>query len=94
MSFILIDDFNKNINIVWKDDGSGEPLILTNLNDAETLLDECCQNGTIVSLVNTIGVIKRVKEMFDSGKIYIEESTIEDRKNFIALKKDLNEILE
>lgn len=94
MSFILIDDFNENINIVCKNDGSGEPLILSNLKDAETLLEEYCQNGIIVPLSNTIDVIKRVKEMLDSGKIYIEEETIEDRKNLIAIENDLGELLE
>jgi len=94
MSFILIGDFNGNINIICKDDGSGEPIIFTNLHDAEILLEEYCQDGTIVPLGNTISVIKRVKEIFDSGKIYIEEGTIEDRKNFMTLKKEVNEILE
>jgi hypothetical protein len=94
MSFILIDDFNGNVNIICKDDGSGEPLILKNLKDAETILTEYCQNGIIVSLSDTIAVVKRVKEMLDSGKLYIEEDTIEDRKNYESIKKDLKVILE
>lgn len=94
MSFILIDDFNGNINIICKDDGSGEPLILANLKDAETLLDDCCQNGIIVPLSNTIGVIKRVKEILYSGKINIDEETLEDRKNFLEIRSELSGILE
>lgn len=94
MSFILIDDFNGNINIICKNDGSGDPLILSNLKDAETLLDEYCQNGIIVPLNNTVAIIKRVNEMLDSGKIYIEKETIEDRKNYASIKNDLRGILE
>ena len=38
MEYILIDNFNGNINIICKDDGSGEPLIYDSLRKAEELV--------------------------------------------------------
>lgn len=93
MEYLQIDNFNGYTNIVCKDDGSGEPLIFESLQDAESTLEENCQDGIIVPLINTVGLLKRINSFFESGKIFIEEETIEDKKNFIQLKNDLKELL-
>jgi hypothetical protein len=94
MDYILIDDFNGSINIICKDDGSGEPLIFENFHDAETALDENCQNGIIVPMADSIGLLKRINSLFDSDKLLIEEETAEDKKNFIQLKNDVKELFD
>jgi hypothetical protein len=59
MQYIQIDNFNGSINIITKEDGSGEPLIFDSLIEAEDTLNENCQNGQIIPLeVNIIEVIK------------------------------------
>ena len=93
MNYLQIDDFNGRINIVCKDDGSGEPLIFDSLHEAESTLNENCQDGIIVPIADCINLLKRINDLLCSGSLVIEEETIEDRKNFIQLKKDLNELL-
>ena len=57
MQYIQIDNFNGSINIITKDDGSGEPLIFDSLIEAEDTLNENCQNGQIIPLeVNIIEI--------------------------------------
>lgn len=50
MRYILIDDFNDNINIIRKDDGSGETLIFDSFEAANEQLEEQCQNGIVVPI--------------------------------------------
>ena len=50
MQYIQLDNFNGNINIICKEDGSGEPLIFENLEEAQNTLAENCQNGQIIPL--------------------------------------------
>ncbi len=50
MEYILIDNFNGDLNIVCKEDGSGEPEIYDTLKEAEEGLKEACQNGQIIPL--------------------------------------------
>jgi len=92
MSYIQIDNFNGSINIICNDDGSGEPLIFETLEEAEATLAENCQDGIIVPLADSIDLLRRITNLFNSGKLFIEEETTEDRKNFSQLKKDLNEL--
>jgi hypothetical protein len=94
MSFILIDDFNGNLSIVCKDDDSGEPLIISNLEEAEMLLDEHCQDGMIVPLGDSVNLLKKVKELLYSDRIIVQQETVNDRNNFLAIKNELKEILE
>ena len=68
MNYILIDNFNNTINIICKDDGSGEPLILYSLKEAEDQINELCQNGIIVPLADTIFILKQCSEFIDSVK--------------------------
>jgi hypothetical protein len=93
MEYIQIDNFNGSINIIYKDDGSGEPLIFESRKEAETTLEENCQDGIIVPLSDSFKLLKRINELFDSDKILIEEETTEDRKNYLQLKKDLKDII-
>lgn len=93
MEYLQIDNFNGSTNIVCKDDGAGEPLIYNSLQEAESTLEENCQDGIIVPLINTVDLLKRIKSFFEFGNIFIEEETIEDKKNFIQLKQDLKELL-
>jgi hypothetical protein len=90
MNYIQIDDFNGSINIICKDDGSGEPLVFESLKEAEETLEENCQDGIIVPLANSIDLLRRINSLFNSGKILTEDFTTEDRKNFSQLTKDLN----
>ena len=94
MSYILLDDFNGSLNIVCNDDGSGEPLIFEALKEAEEALAENCQDGIIVPFEDTIILLRRINTLFNSGKFFIEEETIEDRLNFIQLKKDIIRIIQ
>jgi len=93
MECIQIDNFNGSLNIVCKDDGSGEPLIFESIKEAETTLEENCQDGIIVPLANCIDLLKRINSLFDSGKLIIEEETREDKIKFFQLKKDLKELI-
>ena len=93
MNYILLDNFNGCLNIVCNDDGSGEPLIFETLKEAEETLVENCQDGIIVPLSDTINLLRRINTLFNSGKLFIEEESIEDRLNFIQLKKDIIEII-
>lgn len=93
MYYLQIDDFNGNINIISRDDGSGEPLIFDNLREAENTLNENCHNGVIVPLIDSISLFKRVNDLFNSSKLIIEEESTEDERNFITLKNDLKNIL-
>ncbi|PIQ07690.1 MAG: hypothetical protein COW71_15800 [Ignavibacteriales bacterium CG18_big_fil_WC_8_21_14_2_50_31_20] len=94
MSYILLDDFNGSLNIVCNDDGSGEPLIFEALKEAEEALAENCQDGILVPFADTINLLRRINTLFNSGKFFIEEETIEDRLNFIQLKKDIIGIIQ
>ena len=93
MEYIQIDNFNGSLNIICKDDGSGEPLIFESIKEAETTLKENCQDGIIVPLADCIDLLKRINSLFDSGKLLIEEETREDKINFFQLKKDLKELI-
>jgi hypothetical protein len=94
MSYIQLDNFNGSLNIICNDDGSGEPLIFEVLKEAEEALAENCQDGIIVPFSDTISLLRRINTLFNSGKYFIEEETIEDRLNFIQLKKDITEIIQ
>ena len=63
MKYILIDNFNGNINIITKDDGSGEVLIFESLKEAKEQLSEQCQDGIIVPLTNIIELFEEVNKV-------------------------------
>jgi len=70
MNYIQLENFNGNLSIVSKDDGSGEPLIFNNLKEAQDTLEENCQNGQIVPLgINTIYIIKELYETEDDTHV-------------------------
>lgn len=59
MEYILLDNFNGYINIICKNDFSGDPLIFDNLKDAEEALETECQDGQIIPLgVNIMQLLK------------------------------------
>ncbi len=94
MSYLQIDNFNGSINIICKDDGSGEPLIFASLEDAENSLQKNCQDGIIVPFADCVDLLKRINSLFDSGKLIIEEETAEDRKDFIQIRNEIMELLD
>ncbi len=64
MEYIQIDDFNGNLNIICKNDGSGDPLIFETLKEAQDTLEDNCQNGYIVPL--SIDIIYLIKELVNA----------------------------
>ena len=93
MNYLQLDNFNGAINIICKDDGSGESLVFETLQNAEATLAENCQDGMVIPLTDSIDLFKRVNGLFNSGKILIEEETTEDKNNFNQLKKDIKNLL-
>lgn len=93
MNYIQIDNFNGSINIVCKDDGSGEPLIFNSLEEAVKSLEENCQDGIVVPLMHSLQLLLRIKGLFNSGNLLFEEEPNEDRINFMQIKMDLDEIV-
>lgn len=87
MQYILIDNFNGNINIVLKDDGSGETLIFDNLKDAEEACDEYCQNGQVIPL--GVDIIKVFEDCEEFISMAVDEGFVDDE-----LTKTLDEILD
>lgn len=83
MEFILIDNFNGNINIVSNDDGSGEPMTFSSYKEAEEQKDELCQNGIIVPLGDTMGLIAEAFNCIGMAKFELgeewDESGIEEK---------------
>ena len=87
MEYIQLDNFNGNLSIVCKDDGSGELLVFNNLKEAEDTLEENCQNGNIIPLDTDI--INLCKLMSD----YMSTATDEGIEN-PELTAELDEILQ
>jgi len=87
MEYILIDNFNGTINIVCKDDGSGEPLILTSLKEAMEQKEEQCQNGIIVPLADTVSVLIQCSGFVDAMRFQegeeVDEANLEAQLNFL-----------
>ena len=63
MRYIIIDDFNDTINIVCKDDDSGEPLIFDSYSETNDQIDEVAQNGMIISLDEPVYTLKQVLDI-------------------------------
>ena len=87
MNYLQLDNFNGAINIICKEDASGEPLVFETLQNAEATLAENCQDGIVIPLTDSVDLFKRINSLFNSGKLIIEEETTEDKKNLISLKK-------
>ena len=64
MEYILLDNFNGNINVVSNEDGSGELMIIDNLKEAEEKLTDYCQDGQIIPL--GIDMIYLIKELVNA----------------------------
>lgn len=77
MNYVQIDNFNGNINLVTKNDGSGGVLIFDSLKEAEDSLEENCQDGVIIPLdVNLIYLIKEIYEAYVNGTTLIHVSDL------------------
>lgn len=90
MNYILIDNFNNNINIICKDDGSGEPLIIESLDKAKEQLAEQCQNGIIVPLTDIVSILERCSTFiftvkYEEGVDHINEDNLEGSINEILI---------
>ena len=86
MQYIQLDNFNGNLSIVCKDDGSGEHLIFDSLKEAEDTLDENCQNGQVIPLdTNVINLIRNLEQVNSDGFEPDEEITIQV-DNILQLK--------
>ena len=88
MQYILVDSFNDTINIVCKEDGSGEPLLFSTLKEAEEALVEYCQEGIVVPMCDFIGSIKRVYNAIGMVKYELGEEWDSD-----SLEKELGILL-
>ena len=67
MEYIIINNFNGNINIVYKEDGSDEPWIFDTIIEAEYELKNY-QNGQIIPLgVNLIAIMKEQNNTLQNG---------------------------
>lgn len=92
MRYIIIDDYNDTINIVCKDDGSGEPLIYEHLKDAIDNLEEVAQDGIVVPLINIVDLLNRCGAFIDNIKgILIDDNN--EKIDDINLESDLAECL-
>lgn len=68
MEYIQLDNFNGDLNIVCKDDGSGEPLVFESLKEAQDTLEDNCQDGQIIPLgVNIIELLKACKQVISDN---------------------------
>jgi len=76
MKYILLDNFNDNLNIVCKPDESGEHLVFDSLKEAKEALPEYCQNGQIIPL-NT-DLIYIIEELHNSNNEGTEAIHIDD----------------
>lgn len=72
MNYILIDDFNGSINILCKDDGSGEPEVFDSLPEAKKALPEC-QSGIIVPLGDAISMLEEAHRAIGMARFELEE---------------------
>ena len=48
MKYLLLDNFNGNVNIIL--DEIGDTLVFDNIESAQGALEEECQNGTVIPL--------------------------------------------
>lgn len=87
MEYIQLDNFNGNLSIISKDDGSGEPLIFDNLKEAEVTLEENCQDGIVIPLDTNIIQLLRNCEEFVSTAV---DEGFEDKE----LTAELDEVLQ
>lgn len=79
MQYIQIDNFNGCINIITKDDDSGEPLVFNSLKEAQDTLEENCQNGQIIPLgIDVIDLIANLADFRSSILIEEGEDNFED----------------
>lgn len=79
MQYIQIDNFNGNINIITKEDESGEVKIFDSLKEAEETLSENCQNGFVVPL--GIDVMEVILDLIYSMDIAVNPHEYESSKN-------------
>lgn len=63
MEYIVIDNFNDVLNILSKDDGSGEPIIFGNAKEAQEYCDSEAQNGIVVPLINFMSIMRDASDL-------------------------------
>lgn len=87
MQYIQIDNFNGNINIICKDDGSGDILVFDSLQEANDSLEENCQDGQVIPL----GI--DIMDLFSDCKEYVSTAVDE---GFVdnELTSNLNRVLD
>lgn len=78
MQYIIIDNFNGNINILPKDE-SGEPAIFTSAKEAQEYCAEEAQNGVVIPL--GIDVMEVILDLIYSMDIAINPHEYESSKN-------------
>lgn len=81
MNYILIDNFNGTINIICKDDDSGEPLVFESLTDAQKQLSEQCQNGIIVPLDTPLYTEEQVLDILVCWEQTLNPETFETSRD-------------
>ena len=92
MEYIQLENFNGNLFIVCKDDGSGEPLIFDSLKEAEDTLDENCQNGMVIPLnTNIIQILKNCEEFISTA---VDEGFVDGGFVDDELTAELDEVLQ
>lgn len=87
MKYIQIDKFGGNINIVCKNDDSGDPLIFDTKEEAYATLSENCQDGIVVPLDSNAQIY--TKEEVDRLISYFDR--INNLLNKISIINNLNE---
>ena len=97
MKYILIDLFNETINIVCKDDESGDYLILDTLAEAKIAKEEYCQNGIIVPLGDFMTVLEDCSgfigaALFELGEEEDEDGNTVDEED--SLEASVNQFLQ
>jgi hypothetical protein len=83
MQYIQIDNFNSSINIITKDDGSGEVLIFDSLKEAEDTLEENCQDGQVVPL--GMNIIETIKDLIFSMDQALNPEQYESSKKLLNI---------
>lgn len=82
-----LDNFNGDLSIICKDDGSGEHLIFDSLKEAENTLEENCQNGVVIPL--DIDIIQLLRNCEEYVSMAVDKG-FEDRE----LTEELDEVLD
>lgn len=72
MKFILLDNFNGDLNIITIKD-SGESLVFDSYEEAKEAMSEECQNGIVVPLGDFMSAIKDSSDFVSMAKFELGE---------------------